>query len=359
MENLKVLVVDDAAIYRKIVSQVLESLDGVEIVGSVSNGSLALDRLERQNIDIMTLDVEMPVMDGIETLREMKSRGLKCSVVMVSALTRKGAETTLKALELGAADFVEKPAVGSKESPKEILRKRLSSIIRNLQTKHILKGTKEHKSIAHLLKQDIPEFVNPIESPTQNFDILGIGISTGGPSALTELIPAIKIKSIPIVIVQHMPAGFIASLAMSLDQKSELNVCEAKHNQELKPGHVYIAPGEKQMALYRKGSGVFCNINDDPPENNCKPAADYLFREISKIYKERALGLIMTGMGSDGTAGLKVLKEKNGYVLSQDAESCTIFGMPKEAQKAGVVDEVWPLNKLAERIALLVEKKNA
>ena len=339
---MRVLIVDDTVLYRKILSDILGDIPGVEVVGTAPNGKIALDKVAQLSPDLMTLDFEMPEMDGLETLRRLHVVHPQVKALMVSSHSQLGAEVTLKALSLGAFDFVTKPAEGDWKASQESLDRQLRAKIGPLIQK----------------KQSVERKVEPAPaqsvsvSPTQRIDIVAIGISTGGPKALAEMIPKLPgTLRVPVVIVQHMPATFTSVLAESLNAQSALTVQEAQDGQMLQAGQVYLAPGGKQMRLVRAGALVKVALTDDPPENFCKPAVDYLFRSVADIYGARALGVIMTGMGADGTRGLQAMKTKGAPSLAQDEATSVVYGMPQEAFKAGVVDVVLPLGKIAEEIA--------
>ncbi len=362
--KIKVLIIDDTVMYRKVLSDVLSMLPDVEVVGTAGNGKIGLDKIRQLQPDLVTLDFEMPVMDGIQTLKELKKSGSNVAVVMVSAHTREGAEVTMKALELGAYDFIAKPEGGTVAESSDILLKQLKGVIQSVNTRRILSrvNKKNHVGAAAAVgrRPASTPAVPPPAPPKINvrpgrLELVSIGISTGGPNALAEVIPKLPANfRVPVVIVQHMPPVFTAALADSLNRKSKVTVKEAEDGEVLKPGWVYIAPGGKQMRLARKAEGTKVELTNDPPENHCRPAADYLFRSISQIYENRALGVIMTGMGADGVLGLRLMKRRGASVLAQDEETCVVYGMPMEAVKAGVTDMVLPLGQIAPQIVKMV-----
>ena len=371
--------VDDTVLYRKVISDVLAMLPEVEVVGTASNGKIALNKIDQLQPDLLTLDFEMPVMDGLATLRELQRQKKNVAVVMVSAHTSEGAAVTMKALERGAFDFIAKPAGTSLQDNRKALLAQLRPVIDSVVTRKLLKpalsaaagaGAKTRVRPAPSLQRPVAVRPKPIVAPRPaapaartpaalpgRVAVVAIGISTGGPNALSEVIPKLPVNfRVPVVIVQHMPPVFTKALAESLNQKSLLSVVEAQEGDRLQPGTVYIAPGGKQMRIDKKATGEFVQLTDDPPENHCKPAADYLFRSIAGLFGNRALGVIMTGMGADGVKGLQAMKQKGAYVLAQDESSCVVFGMPMEAIKAGVTDEVFPLSQLATEIINRVKK---
>lgn len=358
MEKLKALIIDDTIVYRKIVGDVLKEIPFVEVAGTANNGKIALSKIDSLKPDFITLDIEMPEMNGIEVLQALKTKAQPPVVIMLSTLTQHGSEMTIKALELGAFDFVPKPDQGKMAENMEKVREALLPIV------NTLKRQKETKFKIHEKIQPKPQAA-PVEKPRQPFpaiqkpvirsksEIVGIGISTGGPNALTRMIPMLPgdLKA-PVLIVQHMPPLFTASLANSLNNKSPLHVKEAENGDTIESGKIYIAPGGKQMKIVAGNDGITrkIKITDDPPENSCKPSVDYLFRSIAQYYVGRSTGVIMTGMGSDGTKGLLQMKTNGSFIIAQNEETCTVYGMPKEPIESGMADVVAPLDKIAEEI---------
>lgn len=367
-KKLRVLVVDDTIVYRKSVSDIIEELPGVELAGVAHNGKIALDKIAQVKPDILTLDIEMPVMNGLEVLAELRKRKLDVGAIMLSTLTAEGSELTLQALELGAFDFILKPqtsanlAAGKKEI-KQLLQPMLEAYARS---KGRLGRVSRPKSLV------TPRTARPKPLVTEvagqpagrttpraanirknKSEIITIGISTGGPNALNQMLPKLPATiNVPVLIVQHMPPVFTKSLAASLDKKCALQVKEAVDKEPILPNTVYIAPGGKQMKLVAAADGRhrLIKITNDPPENSCKPSVDYLFRSIGDYYVGRTTAVIMTGMGSDGTKGLEVLKAKGAHVIAQDEQSCVVYGMPKAPTELGYVDVVAPLRKIADEI---------
>ena len=362
--KLRVLVVDDTIFYRKIVSDVLSKFPDVEVVGTASNGQIALSRIKSLKPDLITLDVEMPVLDGLGVLEVIKKECLDVGVIMVSTLTTRGSKITMKALELGAFDFVTKT---DRDDPEEnfkalhlALLPRVRAYARRLEFRKSLREGKLPSKLKSRLAaiSDDATRKSFLAKRRAKSDIVAVGISTGGSNALIKVLPALPDNlGVPIVLVQHMPPTFTKSLAESLNQKCSLRVKEGEDGEVLEPNTVYIAPGGKQMKVATGvGGKKVVRITNDPPENNCKPAADYLFRSVAKEYRNRATGVIMTGMGQDGTLGLKVMKSFGAIVIGQDAESCVVYGMPKAAVEAGVVDIVAPLDKIAQEIVNTVRR---
>ena len=361
---LKVMVVDDTIVYRKIISDLLSEFPEVEVVGSASNGKSALFRINSLKPDLVTLDVEMPVMDGLQTLKEIKKQGLEVGVIMVSTLTSKGSDITMKALELGAFDFLAKPDTESREQSIKSLRQALQPKVKAYQNRldvrrSLRKGKSVTKPGKEVLVPAAPDEVKTrekVRQRTEKSEVVTIGISTGGPNTLTQMLPQLPGDlPVPVLIVQHMPALFTKSLANSLNAKCPLEVREAVDGEGVEPGVVYIAPGGKQMKVATGADGKkIIRITDDTPENNCKQAADYLFRSVAKEYASRVTAVVMTGMGNDGTLGLRVVKSFGGVSIAQNAETCVVYGMPKMAIEAGVVDIVAPLDKIPGEIVKTV-----
>lgn len=343
------MVVDDTSLYRMLVTNALRDVEGVEVVGSASDGKAALGKIEQLKPDLITLDVEMPVMDGLTTLKHLRQQYPKIAVVMVSSLTQRGAETTLHALDLGAFDFVGKPDGNDVNANREALKSALKRVVQAFATRRSLQSLMGARPAAPVR---VPRKVAALEK----IEAVAIGISTGGPNALGEMVPMLPGDlGVPVLIVQHMPPRFTAALAATLDLKSSLKVVEGADGQKVEAGTVYIAPGGLHMRVKKRGTHTILETTQDPPEHHCRPAVDYLFRSVADVYGKSALGVIMTGMGSDGTKGLAVMKQKGSHVLAQDEESCVVFGMPMEAIKAGVTDEQLPLGQIAARIASIVK----
>jgi two-component system chemotaxis response regulator CheB len=372
-EKMKILVVDDTILYRKIVSEVLAEIPNVEIVGTASNGKTAIVRIASLQPDLITLDVDMPGMGGIEVLEEINRLAYNVGVIMLSSLTYEGSEITIKALELGAFDFIPKPELDSMEANKQYIKQHFSPMLRSFadrrEIKKILSGQSVYKSKE---PKRTPETIiaSPVSRPPVAFEksperkrkapaeVVVIGVSTGGPKALAMMVPEIPGNiNIPILIVQHMPPLFTQSLAKSLDSKSALRVKEAQDGDLLTPNTIFIAPGGKQMKVGKRESGTkILRVCDDPPENSCKPSVDYLFRSVAEHFGDKATGIIMTGMGSDGTLGLEAMKARGAFIIAQDEASCTVFGMPKKPIESGLVDLIVPLENIAAEIINAVKQ---
>jgi two-component system chemotaxis response regulator CheB len=351
---MRVLVVDDTVVFRRIVADALAGVPDVEVVGTASNGRLAMARMASLRPDLVTLDIEMPEMNGIEVLQSMAAAGMTAGVIMLSSLTVRGGEMTVRALELGAFDFLTKPEGGSAEASLDYLRGRLVPMIRAFERRRvirvILRGGAGVPVPVSASPTGVPHIVLGVRRTGP--PLVLIGVSTGGPAALTKLIPALpRDLGAPVFIVQHMPAMFTGPLAVSLDAKSAIRVKEAEDGETAQANYAYMAPGGRQMKLTAGPKGeIVVRITDDAPENGCKPAADYLFRSAALNFPGRAIAAILTGMGRDGTDGLRMLKRSGCFSIAQDEASCVVFGMPKEAIQAGVVDTVAPLDMIGAAI---------
>ena len=355
MNKIRVLIVDDSLFMRKVISNMLKDEPDIEVIGLAHNGREALDMIGELNPDVVTLDVEMPVMDGLTALeRIMKEKPVP--VLMVSSLTKDGAEATLKALELGAVDFMPKNPnsmgffnvdFGLKEkirrfSKNKPMMKLLISFGGNKTS-----GTKLVKPAAG--SRSTGKYSSDYSRNPKK--IVAIGVSTGGPQSLHKIIPMLPGNlGVPVVITQHMPPGFTESLAQRLNAVSPLTVVEAKDKEKLHPNVVYIAKGGIHMKFKKDGNSVITDFSLEPSDCFNRPSVDVMVSSLADIYGRQCLGVIMTGMGADGVKGLAKLKSKSGIVIAQDESSSIIFGMPKAVIEKGLADEITPLEKIPERI---------
>jgi two-component system chemotaxis response regulator CheB len=367
---MTILVVDDTILYRKLISDIAESIPGVRVVGTASNGKIALSRIALLKPDLVTLDVEMPEMNGLEVLEAARSAKINTAFLMVSALTTRGAELSLHAIELGAIDAVAKPDGNTirREEFTGDLRGRIEAFARKGEIRKILSrqgpvaltgDLTQKPAISTVVPGYMASRQEPRALPVKRIkdghpcEIISIGISTGGPAALLEMIPSLPASiNVPILIVQHMPALFTASLANSLQSRGNLPVKEGENGEIVKAGTVYIAPGGKQMRVDLGADAItkILRITDDPPENHCKPSVDYLFRSVARHYYGRALALVMTGMGDDGARATGDIRKAGGEVLVQDEESSVVWGMPGATVERGNADAIFPLGRLAAEI---------
>jgi two-component system chemotaxis response regulator CheB len=350
--KIKVLVVDDAAVFRQSVSSVLNADSDIYVVGSAPNGKIALTKIEQFNPDVVTLDVEMPEMDGIETLKNIKKRFPHIGVIMFSVHTERGARQTIEALSLGAFDFVTKPSgTGSFAASMNRIKEELVPLIKEFWAKSNKKS--ENRVLIHKpIERRIPPTAIPGGLKIKiKKDVVAIGVSTGGPNALSEIIPKFPANiGLPILIVQHMPPIFTKQLAERLNSKSNLTVLEASDNEVIKPNHVYIAPGNFHMEVKDRNNEKIISLNQGPLENSCRPAVDVLFRSIAKIFGKKSLGVILTGMGKDGFLGSEMMKQNGSYILAQDQESSVVWGMPRFIVEGGISDEVVSLSEMTNAI---------
>lgn len=366
--STRVLVVDDTAFFRRIVSEALAGLPGVSVAGTAPNGKAALARLASLAPDLVTLDIEMPEMNGIQVLEAMAAAGSKTGVVVVSSHTARGSRMTMRALELGAFDFITKPDGGSAEDNLTRLRILLTPIVRAFDRRRQIRDILARGGVGPVRALAAADAQPSIRAPGgarvargEGSPIVLIGVSTGGPAALARVIPALPAKlAAPVFIVQHMPPLFTSALAESLQAKSAVRVTEARDGEIAGTGAVYIAPGGRQMKISAgpKGETVI-RLTDDPPERNCRPSVDYLFRSAALQFPGRSVAAILTGMGDDGTEGLRLLKRTGCATLAQDEASCVVFGMPREAIQAGVIDTVVPLDGIAAFLVRAVQERVA
>ncbi len=373
MANIKVLVVDDSALMRNIISQIVVKSDGLEVADKASNGQEALEKIKSCKPDIVVLDIQMPVMDGIEFLKTRKNLQIDIPVIVLSSVATRGTALTMQCLELGAVDFVTKPNAGDSTDLKtlaEILSQMLVSYgqkyIRTRDTLSRLAVQTTGKTTINSIQKTFEQKLTskptaPIPGVTTNktpgkIEIIAIGISTGGPNALREVFAKIdpSIRQ-PILVVQHMPAGFTQEFATSLNGICPLEVTEAKDGETLTAGHIYIAPGSKHMYIKRTGVGAKICLSEDAPRNGHRPSADVLFESVAKEYQNKALGVIMTGMGNDGAKELVEMRKQGAHTIGQDEESSIVYGMPRVAYEMGAVQKQVSLENMAQAISCLAK----
>jgi two-component system chemotaxis response regulator CheB len=339
-ESLKVLVVDDSAIYRSLVQGCVRAMPELRCVGTAQDGKDAIAKTGQLRPDLILLDVEMPVMGGVAAIPRLRKLVPDAGIIMVSSLTTEGANVTMEALQAGAFDFVTKPQVRAGEDGFAALREPLSEVIAAFR-----EGRLQRARPAKLP----PKLASRSKAPV--IDVVAIGVSTGGPSALAELLP--KLPSdlrVPVLIVQHMPARFTASLASSLDRRSKLRVFEAEEGRPLRAGEVLVAPGGKHLTVAVNDSEPFVRLTTSQPVSSFRPSVDVLFASIAESLPGRSLCLVMTGMGADGLAGVKAVRARGGWCIAQNQASCAVYGMPRSVIEAGQADEVLALDELPARI---------
>lgn len=346
---IRVLVVDDSVVIRRVVSEVLAADPAIEVVGYASNGRLALAKIGQLAPDLVILDIEMPVMDGLETLAELRREWPKLAVIMYSTITQRGAAATLDALALGANDYVTKPT--HQESPEAARRRAGADLIPRIKALCGRPGaaSPEPARAPRPIRSGPPgsERAGGSVRPA----IVAIGCSTGGPNALAELVPALsKGLGVPLVIVQHMPPIFTKMLAERLTSRGGFPVREAVDGGPLEPGCAWLAPGDYHICVAREGKEHVVRIHRGPPENSCRPSVDVLFRSVAATYGEGVLGVILTGMGQDGLRGCQDICACGGTVLAQDEASSVVWGMPGFVARAGLADRVLPLDQIGSAI---------
>jgi len=350
MTQIRVLIVDDSVVVRKVLCEALSLDASIEVAGTAADGHIALAKIRQLNPDLVTLDVEMPVMSGLETLTEIRRLYPKLPVIMFSTLTERGAATTLDALALGASDYVTKPSdTGSLQLTLSIIRQELIPKVKALCPGRSSRGPRARPAT---------DATPPVAAAHggSRVDILAIGTSTGGPTALGELLPALPSDfPVPVVIVQHMPPLFTRLLAERLNKKCALEIREGEPGEELCVGHAWIAPGDYHMVLERQGTTVRLGLNREAPENSCRPAVDALFRSVAAIFGANVLAVVLTGMGADGVRGCEVVRQQGGQVLVQDEESSVVWGMPGQVAAAGYAHGIFPLQAIAGEIGRRVQ----
>lgn len=340
--GVRVLVVDDSALYRQLVRNVLRDVGGVEVVGVAKSGREALEGVESLDPDLLTLDVQMPELSGIEVLRELRTRRRRARAIMLSSLTSNGAQTTTDALLEGAFDFIHKPNSGDAAANRLRL---LEDLTEKINAFRLTLGPRGASANAQ------PALPPRVGSLDRRCEAVVIGTSTGGPVALAELLPALpRDFPAPLLIVQHMPPHYTQSLANRLNERSQIEVVEAAHNQIVAPGVAYLAPGGRHMKVERVGGRTSIVVTSDPPEHSCRPAVDYLFRSAAEVYQGGLVGVVLTGMGRDGTAGSAAIRAVGGYVIAQAPQGCAVYGMPKAVVDEQLAGESLPLARIAEAL---------
>jgi len=345
--KLRVMVVDDSALYRQLVKNVLRNVPDVEVVGLACSGAEALERIPEWKPHVLTLDVQMPEMNGLELLREIKKKRLPVKAIMLSSLTAEGAQTTTDALLAGAFDFIQKPsgpdANANRVQLESLLIEKIGAFRESL---HAAMPCRTGNGACNPTPSDKP----------RRIDAVLIGTSTGGPIALREVLPKLPATlGVPVLVVQHMPPRYTKSLANRLNEISMLPIHEGESGMLVEANHVYIAPGGMHLGLEMQRGRLMLRTTEDPPEHNCRPAVDYTFRSATDIYSGNLLAVVLTGMGRDGTEGCRRIKELGGYVLAQHPEGCTVYGMPKVVVEEQLADRVVPLEKMGFWIARMVE----
>lgn len=351
----RILIVDDSRIFRELLRRAVEGAPGIDEVTTVEGGLEALEEIERAIPDLVTLDVVMPGLDGLATLARLRARWPALPVIMVSGLTGAGADAAIEALSKGASDCIAKPDICA-DTPREELRETLLPRIEALTG-----GPRESDADIARGRRAGGGPMHRIAPLPRTVSLVAIGVSTGGPEALATLFAALTTTvSVPILVVQHMPRAFTGRLARRLDTLTPLAVAEARAGEPLAPGQVLIAPGEKHMVLERDASGALVvALNRDPPENSCRPSVDVLFRSLAALDGIETLGVMMTGMGQDGLEGCRALAVAGAQIVAQDEASSVVWSMPGAVVRAGLADEVVPLERLAGAITRRLPARDA
>lgn len=396
MDDISVLICDDSALMRNLIGRIVDDYEGLKVAGKAENGQDLLNKIPELKPDVILLDIEMPVMNGVEFLKERKARKIDIPVIVLSSIATEGASVTMQCLDLGASDFITKPGGSSvtlkiSDVSNEIVEyiAAYGGAYANSKGKQIpdpdyfhhqiklkeaerfvIQKKGEEAAKANIIKKtdlttsslwSAPKKKEPVnlvpEREGGKIDLIAIGISTGGPNALREVFKMIDphLKQ-PILVVQHMPAGFTQEFAASLNNICPLTVTEAKDGEPIVGGHVYIAPGGYHMLVEDRALGKFIKLNQEDQRNGHRPSVDVLFESVAGIYKNHALGVIMTGMGKDGAAQLVEMRKKGAWTLGQDQESCIVYGMPKVAFEMGGVQKQVPLKKMADEISALARE---
>ena len=350
MARIRVLIVDDSALVRDILTDILSSDPGIEVVGTAADPYIARNKIKQLKPDVLTLDVEMPKMDGITFLGNLM-RLHPMPVVMVSTLTEKGADVSLSALELGAIDIVAKPKIDLSNTleqyAEEIIGKVKAAASANVKA---IEKTVEALKVDEKLSADAILAKSKAKNYKTTDKIIAIGASTGGTEAIKEVLMQMPADSPGIVITQHIPAAFSESFAMRMNSLSQMLVCEATDGQQIMAGHVYIAPGGQHLIIKRSGARYICHLNDGPPVNRHKPSVDVLFRSVAQCAGQNSIAVILTGMGDDGARGMKEMHDVGAPTIAQDENTSVVWGMPGEAVKLGCVDHITPLPQIAQKI---------
>jgi two-component system chemotaxis response regulator CheB len=346
------LIVDDAVVIRKALSDAIARDPDLEVVGTASNGRLALGKLQALRPDVILLDIEMPEMNGLETIPEIRKLLPFIPIIMFSTLTERGAEATLDALALGATDYVTKPSNTDMDPTSESITRELIPKIRSLSgISSSLRATLADASKSARKDQHVEIRTRPISSQTLPPEIIAIGVSTGGPDALAKLLPALPADfPLPIVIAQHMPPIFTTLLAKRLATKCSVPVLECQQGALLEPGCIWIAPGDYHMVVREEGGLIRLHTHQGPRENFCRPSVDVLFRSVAEVFGAKSLGVILTGMGQDGLKGCEALCEQDANVIVQDEATSVVWGMPGFVARAGLAEKILPLDRIASEI---------
>ncbi|WP_031433299.1 protein-glutamate methylesterase/protein-glutamine glutaminase [Methylomarinum vadi] len=362
MEKIKVLIVDDSALIRQMLTQILDSSPQIEVVGTAPDPYVARNKIKQLNPDVLTLDVEMPRMDGLTFLRNLM-RLRPMPVVMISTLTEKGAEITLNALQLGAVDFIAKPKIDVTHSLNDYAADIIAKVkmaatasVKALDATAVSKAPAKKMGHSVSAKHSADVILQPaaVKKHFRTTDkLIAVGSSTGGTEALKHVVKDLPADTPAIVVSQHLPAAFSESFARHVDNISVMSACIAEDGQQLLPGNIYIAPGDKHLMVMRDGARYISRLNDGPPVNRHKPSVDVMFRSVAQNVGSNAIGLMLTGMGADGAQGMKEMREAGSTNIVQDEASSVVWGMPGEAYKIGAAHKVVALDEIAAQLLAL------
>lgn len=353
-KKIRVLIIDDSALIRQMLTEMLSACREIDVVGTASDPFIARDKIKSLNPDVLTLDVEMPKMDGITFLSNLM-RLRPMPVVMVSSLTERSADITLRALELGAVDFVSKPKVDIAHSLQDYAEEIITKIKVAAHARIRPFNERSAESSAHRIDPKLSaDAVIRKKDPPRRFlttdRIIAIGASTGGTEAIKELLMAFPADTPGIVISQHIPEAFSAPFARRMDTVSAMRVAQAEDGQQIIPGHVYIAPGDRHLMVERSGAQYICRLSNGPPVNRHRPSVDVMFRSLAQNVGPNTIGVILTGMGADGALGMKEMRDAGARTIAQDEKTSVVWGMPGSAVEHGAVEQILPLPKIAEAV---------
>ncbi len=359
MKKIKLLIVDDSALVRKVLGAIFAETPDIEVVGTAPDPYVARDKIKRLDPDVLTLDVEMPRMDGVTFLRNLM-RLRPMPVVMVSSLTEAGADVTLQALEYGAVDFVAKPKVDIAEGLAEYADDLIAKVrmAARARVRALERSVPARQAAGSDVAVPRPATVRSGRHFQTTDRIIGIGSSTGGTEAIKEVLAQLPADlQAGVVITQHIPAAFSEPFSRRVDGLSPLSVCQAADGQQILPGHAYIAPGDRHLRVERDGARYVCRLDDGPPVNRHKPSVEVMLQSLVENVGRNAIGVMLTGMGADGAEGMGALRETGAPILAQDEKTSVVWGMPGEVVKRGYADEVLPLGRIAERLVALVRDR--
>jgi two-component system chemotaxis response regulator CheB len=353
MSKIRLLIVDDSALIRQMLTQIFNSSDDIEVVGSAADPIIARDKIKKLNPDVLTLDVEMPRMDGLTFLRNLM-RLRPMPVVMISTLTEAGAAVTLEALEAGAVDFVAKPKVDVSNSLNEYAEDIIAKV--KVAARARVRSVQSRPKVASSPVATRSISSSSVKTHFKTTDkIIAIGSSTGGTEAIKDVVRGLPLNTPPVVISQHLPVAFSESFAKHVNEVTEMTVCIAKEGQQILPGNIYIAPGDQHLLVIRNGARYVCKLDDGPPVNRHKPSVEVMFKSVAQNVGANAIGVMLTGMGADGSKTMNEMKAAGSVNIVQDEATSVVWGMPGEAYKLGAADHVVPLDKISAKILQLVK----